>query len=121
MLALDFKILLLGADIDAISMIHYSEQRFNVPYRYWKDFTGRVKTPGGWEERTYRMYVRDMALDPKLTLHPVRAYLIEHDQYHSVPLNYGDVSLVQMRHFVPAVDYFLAKNPYSLMLNRPDM
>ncbi len=47
MVELNFKILLLGSDIDSISLIHYSEQRLNVPYRYWKSFTGIVHTPSG--------------------------------------------------------------------------
>ncbi len=42
MLELDFRLLLLGADIQAVSMVHYSEQRAAVPYRYWKDFTGKI-------------------------------------------------------------------------------
>ena len=121
MVELDYKILLLGADIDAISLIHYSEQRLNVPYRYWKDFTGLVKTPSGWEERTCRMFARDLDLDPHLTLHPVRDYLLEMGQYHAISLNYGQVALIRMGDFVPAVDRFLAADPYSLMLNRPDL
>jgi len=121
MLELDFKILLLGADIDAISLIHYSEQRLNAPYRYWKDFTGRVKGSTGWEKRIYRMYVRDMALDPKLTLHPVRDYLQTCGQYFSVALNYGQVGLIRMIDFVRAVDLFLSEDPYSLILNRGEL
>ena len=121
MVELDFKILLLGADIDAISLLHYSEQRLNVPYRYWKDFTGLVKTPSGWEERTYRMFARDLDLNPHLTLHPVRDYLLENGQYHSLSVNYGQVALIRMSDFVRAVDHFLAADPYSLMLNRPDI
>ncbi len=118
MVELDFKILLLGVDIDAVSLIHYSEQRQKVPYRYWKDFTGKVKTNEAveaWEERTYRMYVRDLDLDPHLTLHPVRDEMIARGLFHSVSLNYGQVSLLKMADFVPIVDRFLAENPYSLM------
>ncbi len=74
MLELDFKLLLLGADSRAVSMFHYCEQRANVPYRYWKDFTGPVRTPSGWQTRTYRMFVRDLELNPQLTLDPVVAY-----------------------------------------------
>jgi aminoglycoside 3-N-acetyltransferase len=119
MLKLDFKIILLGADIDAISMIHYSEQNLNVPYRYWKDFTGQVVTTSGWETRAYRMFVRDLTLDPHLTLHPVRAFLEERSEYLSTTLNYGQVASIKMSAFVPAVDHFLSTDPYSLMLNRP--
>jgi aminoglycoside N3'-acetyltransferase len=44
MLELDFKILLLGADVQAISLLHWVEQRLQVPYRYWKVFRGPVRT-----------------------------------------------------------------------------
>jgi aminoglycoside 3-N-acetyltransferase len=119
MVKLGFKILLLGADIDAVSLIHYSEQRLNVPYRYWKDFSGLVKTQTGWEERTYRMYARNMSLDPRLTLHPVRDELLAQGQWSEVPLNYGKIALISMQPFVAMVDRFLTDDPYSLMLNRP--
>jgi aminoglycoside 3-N-acetyltransferase len=121
MVELNFKVLLLGADIDAVSLIHYSEQRLNVPYRYWKDFNGLIKTPMGWEERAYRMYARDMTIDPKLTLHPVRDELIRQGKYHTLTLNYGQISVVQMSDLVPMIDHFLSKDAYSLMLNRPNM
>ena len=64
MLELDFKLLLLGADERAVSMFHYSEQRASVPYRYWKDFTGEVHTPEGWQVKTYRMFVARPGAEP---------------------------------------------------------
>ncbi len=42
MLEMDDKLLLLGANIQAVSALHYSEQRVGVPYRFWKDFSGQV-------------------------------------------------------------------------------
>ena len=120
MVELGFKILLLGADIEAVSLLHYSEQRFSVPYRYWKDFTGSVHGVNGWEARTYRMFVRDMKLDPKLTLKPVQEFLQAKGKFFSTPLNYGQVAVIDMTDFVAAVDHFLAEDPFSLVLNRPD-
>lgn len=120
MLELDFKLLLLGADSKAISMFHYCEQRANVPYRYWKDFTGPVKCPGGaWQERTYRMFVRDLELNPVLTLDPVVAYLQQHGEWVACPLNYGQTVVCRLAHFVAAADRFLAEDPWSLVTNRP--
>lgn len=129
MLELDFKILLLGADIDAISMIHYSEQRLGVPYRYWKAFAGFVAvsedketidfiTTKRWESRTYRMYVRDMEMDVHLTLHPVREVLRQRQQYHEVCLNYGSLGLLRMQDFIRVLDEFLQVDAWSLALNR---
>lgn len=119
MLELDFKLLLLGADSRATSMFHYCEQRANVPYRYWKEFTGEVRTAKGWQTRTYRMFVRDLELNPQLTLEPVVAYLQARGEWVSAPLNYGQVTVCRLADFVAAADRFLARDPWSLVLNRP--
>ncbi len=119
MLELDFKLLLLGADIQAVAMLHYCEQRAGVPYRYWKGFTGQVNTSQGWQTRTYRMFVRRMDIDPKIELYPVQALLEQRRQWFSTPLNYGRVSLCRLKDFVAAVDEFLQRDPWSLVVNRP--
>jgi len=118
MLDLDFKILLLGADVNAISLLHLSEQRNQVPYRYWKDFIGEVLTDQGWQSRTYRMYVRDMDLDPKLDLKPVQKRLENQGKWASLPINYGFVSLCRARDFVSIVDEVLSRDPWALVTNR---
>lgn len=137
MLELDFKLLLLGADIQAVSLLHYNEQHLPVPYRYWKDFQGRVRiyppsplslegrgargegdTAAIWEERTYRMFVRDMEMDAHLTLHPVQPVLEARGQWRSASLNYGKISIFRMRDLVLAVDEFLKADPWSLVINR---
>lgn len=120
MVELDFKILLLGADVQAVSLLHYAEQRVGVPYRYWKEFKGQVKIGGVWEERTYRMYVRDLDLNPRLDLHGVQNRLEERGQWQSQRLNYGAVSLCRMKDFVQAVEECLRADPWSLVKNRPE-
>lgn len=113
----DFSILLLGADVNAISLLHYSEQRAQVPYRYWKDFRGEIMTAQGWQTRTYRMFVRDLELDPKIDLKPVQESLERIGKWHSIALNYGYISLCRMVDFVQAVDEFLKSDPWSLVTN----
>ena len=123
MLELDFKLLLLGADSRAVAMFHYCEQRANVPYRYWKDFTGPINTPSGWQTRTYRMFVRDLDLNPQLTLDPVVETMQSLGQWCRQPLNYGQVTVCNLKDFVAAADKFLAKDPWSLVTNvrvKPD-
>ena len=118
MVELDFKILLLGADVNAISLLHLSEQRAEVPYRYWKDFTGEILTEDGWQSRTYRMYVRDMELNPKLDLKEVRRSLESQGKWSSVRLNYGLVSLCRAQDFVNVVDEALSKDAWALVTNK---
>lgn len=120
MLELDFKILLLGADVQAISLLHWVEQRLQVPYRYWKEFRGQVCTGDQWEEKTYRMFVRDLALDPRIDLHPVQHRMEQREQWLSRPLNYGFLSLCRMGDFVKTVEEFLRQDPWSLVTNPPE-
>lgn len=138
MLELDFRLLLLGADIQAVSMVHYSEQRAAVPYRYWKEFTGSIRRniPGhqvvhsearlpqhndnleaviDWDEKTYCMYVRNLELDPNLDLSPVQVELEKRGQWLSIPINYGWVSACKLVDFVAITDELLKSNPYSLV------
>lgn len=115
LLELNGWLLLLGADIQAASIIHYSEQRARVPYRYWKEFTASYAN----EIRTYRMFVRDLALDPKLSLAPLQAELTKRGQWYNQPLNYGNVSACRLSDFVHAADDLLAQNPWTFVTNAP--
>lgn len=119
LLDLDFKLLLLGADVSAVSIFHISEYRHEVPYRYWKDFTGQVRTSNGLEKRTYRMFVRDLEINPRLTAGPVQALLQQRGQWASIELNYGYIVACQLVDFVAAVDHFLSRDPWSLVTNPP--
>jgi len=120
MVKLGFKLLLLGADIQAASIVHYSEQSANVPYRYWKDFSGQVKIGDAWQPRTYKMFVRDLDLDPQLKLDPIQRDLESKDQWHTYPLNFGEVASCRLTDFVLAADSLLAADPWVLVSNKPE-
>jgi aminoglycoside N3'-acetyltransferase len=120
MLQLDFKLLLLGADIQAASIVHYSEQRAEVPYRYWKDFTGKVKHNGQWFTKTYPMFVRDMDVKPELRLAPIQTALEAKGEWRSAPLNYGKVAACSLRAFVATTDELLTADPWALVANKPE-
>ncbi|MBN1666447.1 MAG: AAC(3) family N-acetyltransferase, partial [Anaerolineales bacterium] len=125
MLALDFKLLLLGASVQSVSMIHYCEQQAQVPYRFWKDFTGqaRLQPPAGngeWQTHTYRMFARDLQLDPRIDISPVQRALEERGLWRSRPLNYGRVALCRLADFASVALELLAADPWVLVANRPD-
>jgi aminoglycoside 3-N-acetyltransferase len=117
MIEKDFKILLLGADIQAVSIIHFSEQRLNVPYRYWKDFRGRIKSNGQWIEKTYRMFVRDLNIDPALIIHPIQDELVRLNAWSQVLLNYGTIAVCRMQEFVKVADEMLIRDPWIFVSN----
>jgi len=121
MLELDFKLLLLGADIQAASVVHYAEQRAAVPYRYWKEFAGEVSQNGQVREASYRMFVRDLEVDAQLELAPIQDALEQKSQWQSTKLNYGHLSLCTMRDFVSACDQLLEQDAWALVGNRASL
>jgi aminoglycoside N3'-acetyltransferase len=126
MLGLGFKLLLLGADIQSVSMVHYCEQRANVPYRHWKEFNGSVRVRDGansdstgWQKCVTRMFVRDLESNPQLQLSPIQALLVDREQWSETPLNYRLICSCQLAHFVQAADDLLAADPWALIGNPP--
>ncbi|MCW5875546.1 MAG: AAC(3) family N-acetyltransferase [Anaerolineales bacterium] len=119
MLQLDFKLLLLGTDIQAASIVHYSEQRVAVPYRHWKDFHGKVHLGGQWQPKQYKMFVRDRQIDAQLHLAPLQRALEAAGQWHSTALNFGQVTACRLVDFIAAADALLAADPWAFVTNRP--
>jgi aminoglycoside 3-N-acetyltransferase len=117
MIESDFKLLLLGADIQAASIIHYCEQRANVPYRYWKDFSGQVKIGDQWLEKSYRMFVRDLKIDPDVRARPIQDEMKKKGLLKQVKLNYGWIAVCLLQDFVKVADEMLARNPWILVSN----
>lgn len=113
----NYKILLLGADIRAVSVIHYSETRANVPYRYWKEFPGEIRIDGEWQHRTYKMFVRDLKIDPQLGINQIQVVLQRRGQWNSVDLNYGKIVCCRMQDFVKVADEMLARDPWIFVSN----
>ena len=116
-----FKLLLLGASVQAASALHYSEQRVDVPYRYWKDFSGQVRRGGAWQPATYRMYVRDLDLDPRLEIYEVERELRQRGQWQSADLHYGKISLCTLADFVSATSDLLRQDPWRFVTNKPEV
>lgn len=73
------KWLLFDVDIThGYSFIHHVEEMAEAPYRYYKDFTADYTDENGiTTPRTYSMYVRDLALDPKENFEPMQEILLE--------------------------------------------
>ena len=61
------KMLLLNVTLQrGFTFMHYVEESVHVPYRYYKNFRGTYKDLNGIEtERSYIMYVRDLAISSK--------------------------------------------------------
>jgi aminoglycoside 3-N-acetyltransferase len=115
-IALQGKVLLLGAPMQSVSLVHYVEERQQVPYRYWKGFSGDYTDEAGKQSlRTYQMYARDLQLDPQLKLAKIEVLLAEAHKISISPLGVGSVKCFLARDFINITQAHVEQNPYFLI------
>lgn len=120
---LNGKLLFLGTSIQAAALVHWVEERQEVPYRHWKSFTGEYidDLENIHEERTYKMYVRDLTLNPLLILQPIEGRLREMDKLGDVKIGMGSIKLTHAEHFIQAAQELLENDPFSLLSNAEEI
>lgn len=113
------RLLLLGATFQAATVIHHAEQSVGVPYRLWKDFTGRYVDQSGSnsidQTKTYRMYVRDLEIDAKLDMKPLELELVERQKLQNQPLGGGIVRSCQFVDLIDVAEHCLGADPNCLV------
>lgn len=88
------KLLFFGADFHACTYIHYVEQSFKVPYRYFKPFKGIIKNGNDQYEDECTFYVRDLKINPMLDTTILKKYLIDNEYMKESQIGYGKALLV---------------------------
>lgn len=58
------RLVMLGCGWDACTQIHRYEEAAKVPYRYFKEFKGTADLGRGPEQKTAKMFVRDLGINP---------------------------------------------------------
>lgn len=109
------KLLLIGASIQSVSLIHYAEERATVPYRYWKNFEGKYMDTSGERIKTYKMYVRDLNSNPVLDLSKIEKWLIEENKFRISKLGAGYIKMCNCADFISIAISRLKDNPYCLL------
>lgn len=122
---LNARVVLLGTVMQYATVFHVPEQAVGVPYRYWKNFTAPYIDQDVTTERTYRLYVRDLDLDPYLELARLEKALREGGHLREAPLGSGmvqsvlaqDMDAVTRRLLAIDPNYFVA-GTHSAILGR---
>lgn len=118
--ALNGKILLLGADFNSVSMIHWVEEKYEVPYRYWKTFKGTYIDKNILSEKSYKMYVRSMETNPLLKLYSIEKELIRTNKLLEIQIGSGSIKVFAISDFISIAEDFITRNPYYFVFNHPN-
>lgn len=114
------KILLLGADFNTVSMIHLLEEKLFVPYRYWKDFTGPYIENGETSERSYKMFVRSLEMNPLLKLYSIEKELKKNNKLREAKVGGGIIKVFKIEDFLEVAESMIENNLYYFVSNNPE-
>ena len=119
LIELNAKIILLGADFNTVSMIHWVEEKYLVPYRYWKTFSGTIIDDGKESNQDYKMYVRSRETNPQLKMYSVEKTLIKEGKIDQYTIGGGSVKVFNVRDFISIAEKSIKNNPYFFVSNHP--
>jgi aminoglycoside 3-N-acetyltransferase len=109
---LKVKFLFLGPKIgDCFTHMHYIEAEQNVPYRYYKDFTGKIKNGSEIYTDTYSLFVRYNKVFPNSGSYIYENMMIEKNIAQKVKFANGYLTIVDSQEAYSAYLYFLKISP----------
>ncbi len=120
LMQLNTKVLLLGIGFCYNSVAHLLEERLQVPYRYWKIFNGTYINHGVEQNKSYKMYVRDLTLNSDITLAHFKPIVDQEKLIQKVHLGSGEIQLYKLQPFMNLLQQKLQQNPYFLIRNHKD-
>jgi len=77
-----------------ITYMHFVEQRYGVPYRYMKEFSGRIKLNGSLHDYTFKYYVRHLDRKVGYNFEDVARFLDRQGVLKTAPLGYDKIRAV---------------------------
>ncbi len=111
----DATLMMMGCDWSYCTQFHRYEEEAKVPYRYFKDFTGQADFGDSAKSTTARMFVRDLAIDPKNDFSPAVDELRRNAKIASVPLWSGTLEAASCADLASVCRGLLSQSPLAFV------
>lgn len=113
---IDAKLVFFGVPATANTYVHHIEQRLAVPYRYSKEFRGRVTAGGSSGDVTASFYVRDLEGDVEVYLAPLGDDMLRSGRARATAMEGGpSVYVATARAIAEQCEEGVAANPDYLL------
>ncbi|EAH5043945.1 acetyltransferase, partial [Campylobacter coli] len=110
------KIILFGSKINGYTFTHFIEEKAQVPYRYFKEFKGKIALENGINKnKKINYYVRDLNMDSDLDVYK-QIQILQQDNNFKIE-NFANSSIVNINanRYLSATLRALEKNAYCLL------
>lgn len=109
------KLILLGSQVKGYTFFHYIEQCFDVPYRYFKTFTGTLVDGDKRYDASCVYYVRCLDRQSEPNISKIIELLRSTDNFNDINFAYGSIVSIDLTRFYDAVMKKLDQDVTSLL------
>ncbi len=109
------RIVMLGCGWEYCTYFHKFEEEQNVPYRYFKTFTGEADFGQGATQASAEMFVRDLELDPANDFSDIPRRLRESGKLKETQLWKGTVASASCQDIADVAVELLESNPWHMV------
>lgn len=114
-------VIMLGCDWKFCTQLHRYEEIANVPYRYFKDFSGQCRIGKTEQSVTARMFVRDLDIDPENDFSPAIEALRSQGAIRTCELWRGRIEATAVGALAAVCNDQLRKDPFAHVENAPEI
>jgi aminoglycoside 3-N-acetyltransferase len=112
---LNGKIICLGCEFNRITFVHYVEQKYNVHYRYFKNFSGDIYINNKPLHLKTSYYVRNLRMNSDCDLNILKNECLKKKKLHSVPIGRFYLLAINARDFYKIAWRLLKEDKSSLI------
>jgi len=109
------KIVTLGCALERATFVHYVEQKLNISYRYFKNFTAKVLNSGTENNFDICYFVRDLKLNTELNLSLFEYEALKRDKIIIKPFGRFKARSIYSKDFFRVASNLIYKNEYALI------
>jgi aminoglycoside 3-N-acetyltransferase len=100
---------------DAVIQVHWLEEKYEVPYRFWKQFRGQVLLENELVSDVSSMYARRLDIDAEIDSEPLTAQFDESDKVSVEMLGLGKLRSFLTRDYVDFMTPFFEEDKLCLL------
>lgn len=114
---INVKYVLLGCPYkDGVMHTHWLEEKYEVPYRYWKQFKGKVIIEGEMTINVSYMYARNLEINADIDPTPLTELFDKSGKVKSEKLGLGEVRSFRVKDYCDFVIPYLEKDKLILLI-----
>lgn len=113
---LDAKYALIGCSYNEGAVhVHWLEEKYEVPYRYWKRFIGKIRVGGELQENVSYMFARRLDIDAEIDSRSLTDLFDKTDKVRKQPLGIGHIRSFGVRDYVQFMTPYFEKDKLAVL------